>query len=64
MSKVIPSVVYNYRAMYKEKFGRESFLSDQEIWDIFNSVFDDSDNKRQDEERVQVMREMEEEQEK
>lgn len=48
-------VCMNYRQQFKAKFGRETTLTEQDIWDIFNSVFDDNSNAKQDELRVEEM---------
>lgn len=53
------SVIQNYRRMFREKYGRETRVSDEIIWNIFNTVFDDEDTKAQDKARLETMRERE-----
>jgi hypothetical protein len=53
------NAVLNYRAMFKDKYGREYKGTDEKIWEIFNSVFNDGDNKQQDTDRVLKMRDSE-----
>ena len=49
------SVIRNYRSFFKEKYGRETVLNDDQIFHIFNTVFDDTNNAKQDEYRVEAM---------
>ena len=51
------SVVRNYRAQYRERYGEECNISDDQIWHIFETVHDDTDSALQDEARVEKMRE-------
>lgn len=53
------SMIGNYRSMFKERFGNDSTLNDDEIWDICNTVFDDTDIALQDQYRVEAMMDME-----
>lgn len=53
------SMVSNYKRMYQEKYGCMCTLSDEVVWDICNTIFDDSSSTLQDEARVDVMFERE-----
>ena len=53
------SMIRNYHQMYKEKYGEVSTLSDDEIWNICETVFDDTDKAKEDLARVETMREIE-----
>lgn len=54
------SMVSNYKRMFKDKYGRETTLSDDVIFSVTESIFDDEDNRVQDEARVEEMLEQEE----
>lgn len=52
------SVVLNYRAQFKSTYGEETSLNDDQIFTIFDTVFDDDDNVEQDKARVEAMKEL------
>jgi hypothetical protein len=49
------------RVAFKVKYGTDSTLTDEEIYHIMWSVFHDENNSRQNELRVEAMKEKEEE---
>lgn len=53
------SMVRNYKNFFKETYGRDTTLTDEEVFTITNEVFDDSDNKLQNAARVEAMFERE-----
>jgi hypothetical protein len=55
------SKISNLRVAFKVKYGTDSTLTDEEIYHIMWSVFHDENNSRQNELRVEAMKEKEEE---
>lgn len=53
------SMVSNFRRMFKEKYERDTTLSDDQIFTICEEVFDDSDPTNGDKMRVDAMFDME-----
>lgn len=53
------SMIQNYRRMFKERYGQDSTLSDEAVWEICNTVHDDTSTELCDEARVETMREKE-----
>lgn len=53
------SMILNYRRFFKERYGQDSTLSDAVIWEICETIHDDSSKALEDEARVEVMREKE-----
>ena len=49
------SMTRNYKSMFKEKYGRETTLSDEAVFDICETVHDDDSSEAQDTARVEVM---------
>jgi hypothetical protein len=58
------SKISNLRAAFQVKYGGESTLTDEEIYHVMWSVFHDENTSRQDELRVEAMKEREEEEKK
>lgn len=52
------SMISNYRRMYKDKYGIEAHGTDDEIWQICEAVFDDSDTVAQDNARVEAIHDL------
>lgn len=65
MTKIKPmpiwasSMVRNYKDQFKGRYGRETILSNDMIFNITQTVFDDDDNEAEDIARVEAMLEME-----
>jgi hypothetical protein len=55
------SKISNLRAAFKVKYGLDSTLTDEEIYHIMWTVFDDENTSRQAELRVEALKEKEEE---
>lgn len=53
------SMVRNYKDQFKGRYGRETTLSNDQVFHITETVFDDSSGDMEDEARVEVMLEME-----
>jgi hypothetical protein len=49
------SVVRNYRAMFREVYGRDCTISDEKVWHVFDTVFIDDDKDAEEEARVEEM---------
>jgi len=54
------SAVQNYKRMFKERYGRETTLHDEDVFHIFETIYDDNSSEAQDVARVEVMKEREE----
>jgi hypothetical protein len=55
------SKISNLRAAFKVKYGLDSTLTDEEIYHIMWTVFDDENTSREAELRVEALKEKEEE---
>lgn len=53
------SMVQNYKNQYKGRYGRETTLSNDAVFHVTETVFDDSSGDMEDEARVEAMLEME-----
>lgn len=55
------SMIGNYRSLFKKTYSRDTTCTDDEIWDICNSVYDDRDHTIEDQQRVIAMKDKEDE---
>lgn len=53
------SVILNYKEMFKKKYARQTKLSDEQVFYIFNTIFNDYGSSLEDQERVEAMIDME-----